>query len=373
MSRFDQHPIKTLIVVSGSILIIILICSEISLRILERNKINISDKKINEIIFYNRYLTDNEGVFKANVNYDWQKDNININSDGFRCSKEFKYYNNDKIKILFLGDSFTWGCYADPIDNCFVDLIEKKGYMTFNTGIPGVAPNQYAFLAEKYVPVLKPDYVMVMICMANDINDKPDPMLPNKYFYYDTSIGLISGFDGEGKPLTLDAAIELAQRGGNIPEVKKDEIFFDIKVIIKKVVATSLVGERLYTSLSRLKSKLIFYCQDDVTKYDTTQKDVMSVSSDLLKINSYVINSLKRIKTVCENNNAKFMLFILPVSPCEENYYNSIKTNITIFDGFNPLFPKDFNDGDFSNFGHFNNRGHAKYANFILSKINGGK
>jgi hypothetical protein len=373
MSRFDQHPIKTLLAVSGSILIIILICSEISLRILERDKVNISDKKINEVIFYNKYLTDNEGVFKANVNYNWQKDNITINSDGFRCTKEFKYYNSGKTKILFLGDSFTWGCYADPLDNCFVDLLEKKGYMTFNTGIPGVGPNQYAFLAEKYVPVLKPDYVMVMICMANDINDKPDPMLPNKYFYYDTSIGLISGFDGEGKPLTLDAAIELTQRGGNIPEVKKGEMFFDFKVIIKKVVAASLVGERLYTGLSRLKSKLIFLCQKDTMKNDATQKVALSANSTLIDKNRYVINSLKRIKTVCENNNAKFMLFLLPVNSCEETIYNSIKTNITIFDGFNPLFPKDFMDGDYSNFGHFNNRGHAKYANFIVSKINGVK
>jgi len=56
-----------------------------------------------------------------------------------------------RTKILFLGDSFTWGASAKPITNCFVDIVTRRGYLTFNTGIPGTGLNQYVYIAEKYI------------------------------------------------------------------------------------------------------------------------------------------------------------------------------------------------------------------------------
>jgi hypothetical protein len=64
-----------------------------------------------------------------------------------------------EMKNFFLGDSFTWGASAEPISKCFVDLVGNAGYLIFNTGIPGTKPNQYTYIAEKYIPILKPDFV----------------------------------------------------------------------------------------------------------------------------------------------------------------------------------------------------------------------
>ena len=57
---------------------------------------------------------------------------------------------------MFLGDSYTWGSSARPITESFVDLVKRAGYCTFNFGIPGTDPCQYAALAEKWLPLLHP-------------------------------------------------------------------------------------------------------------------------------------------------------------------------------------------------------------------------
>lgn len=386
--------------------VIIIIIGEIALRVGSVNSLPITAiKSPNDIIYYEEYVTDKDGVFKANKDYNWEQQNIKINSDGFR-SREFNNCHTTKKKILFLGDSFTWGCYANPIDNSFVDLIEKQGYMTFNTGIPGVGPNQYAFLAEKYVPILKPDYVLVMICMANDINDKPDPMLPNKNLYYSTNIGLISGFDANGRHLSLPEAIQFSQGGGKLPEVKKEEGLISLKKYIKSIVSQSMLGEKIYTGFSKIKNKLKYYLTKPVTSdgnksinkdrivktlnYNKDNKiinkennykvinkiiyvEMSSNNNDIDKLitkNQYVIDSLRRIKNISDKYSARFMVFLIPVKPSDLSIYNSIKHNISIFNAFHPLFPDNLTDGDYTVIGHhFNNNGHLKYAQFILEKI----
>ena len=50
-----------------------------------------------------------------------------------------------------------------------MDIVSRQGYLTFNTGIPGTAPNQYAYLAEKYIPLLDPDIVAVMFFWGNEV------------------------------------------------------------------------------------------------------------------------------------------------------------------------------------------------------------
>ena len=49
--------------------------------------------------------------------------NITLNQDGFR-GHDFDTCNNEKVKVLFLGDSFTFGFDAEPLNHCFVDQLE---------------------------------------------------------------------------------------------------------------------------------------------------------------------------------------------------------------------------------------------------------
>ena len=90
------------------------------------------------------------------------------------------------------------------------------------------------------------------------------------------------------------------------------------------------------------------------------------------ELNRYVTDSLKRIGEVCRQHRAEHLLFLIPVRPSADRPSTSIKHNLDIFAGFDPLFPQDLTDGDYDPGGeeaHFNNQGHAKYAHFLLEQL----
>lgn len=111
-----------------------------------------------------------------------------INENGFR-SVAFRPSNGLKKKILLIGDSFTWGHSASFITNSFADHLLAKGYCVYNAGISGADPAQYLALAEKLIPELKPDYVVVNFYLGNDViyfDRKPEPNGP---IFYSTNAG----------------------------------------------------------------------------------------------------------------------------------------------------------------------------------------
>ena len=301
------------------------------------------------------WYTDHEGVYKANKDYGW-KEGEEINKDGFR-SIEFKLYETTMNKILFLGDSLTWGGNARPIQNCFVDQVAKAGYLVFNTGIPGAAPNQYAFLAEKYVSLLKPDIVMTMIYMGNDINLAPQPMVPNQDLFHTVKVKntttMFFAFDDKGTYLTpedcLRQAIKVYENHG--PAVQR---------AFRWVFTRSMIGTRIWMSLSNFKNTKLSFVTDKETGVNKRIK------------NQYVIDSLNRIRNVCRQHHVEHMLFLIPVKPSTDSAITNIEYNYDIFEGFSPLFPNNLTDNDYDpggNEAHFNNEGHTKYAQFILEQL----
>ena len=109
-----------------------------------------------------------------------------INQEGFR-SISFKAGDTTRKKILLLGDSFTWGHYSENKLSSFADLLLQKGYWVYNTGISGADVPQYVAIAQKYVPVLKPDVVVVNFFMGNDISYYPRKVEPYRPYHYMTN------------------------------------------------------------------------------------------------------------------------------------------------------------------------------------------
>jgi hypothetical protein len=87
------------------------------------------------------------------------------------------------------------GLPQNQITNSFVDIVERNGFITYNKGIGGTDPAQYAFLAEKYIPVLKTDIVAVMFYMGNDLLEVCRPMIAYKNLHYVTNAGWILGYN----------------------------------------------------------------------------------------------------------------------------------------------------------------------------------
>jgi hypothetical protein len=364
-SWFERNPKKALFFLFVFFMTLIFSVSEVFLRISKTKDydnpyefIEVAREVLEKglpITKIKTWYTDHEGVYKANREFDWGNGE-EINRDGFR-SIEFKLYETKMKKILFLGDSFTWGGNAKPIQKCFVDQVGKAGYLVFNTGIPGAAPNQYAFLGEKYVPLLKPDIVMTMICMSNDINLAPQPMVPDQDLFhtvkFKNTTTMFYAFDDNGNYITpedcLRQAIRVHENRGSA-----------VQRVCRWVFTRSMVGTRIWWSLSNIKNTQLSFVANHEPETNLREK------------NQYVIDSLKRISDVCRRYHAEPMVFLIPVKPSADSLRTNIAKNLPVFAGFKPLFPHNLTDADYDAGGddaHLNNEGHRKLAQFIREKL----
>lgn len=80
-----------------------------------------------------------------------------------------------KTRIAFVGDSFTFGCWTDRVENSFVGLFEAaldtSRYEVLNFGVPGYGMDDVAVQLRERIADWKPDVVFVMFYNGNDIRD----------------------------------------------------------------------------------------------------------------------------------------------------------------------------------------------------------
>jgi lysophospholipase L1-like esterase len=104
---------------------------------------------------------------------------VQTNSLGFR-DREFRLEKTAKIRMLALGDSFTFG-YGVEAKQAWPKTLEAylqtAGYDVeiANLGRPGGSPRDYAAIAEKTIPLLKPDLVIVAVLQGDDLAQMTDP------------------------------------------------------------------------------------------------------------------------------------------------------------------------------------------------------
>jgi len=315
------------------------------------------------------YFTDEEGVFKANPDGDW-KTPYSINAEGFR-SIPFDSFAGGTPTILLLGDSFVWGASAKPITNCFPDILTRNGYRVFNMGIPGTDTKQYAFLADKYTPKIKPDILVVVFYMGNDIHPFR-PMLPHKNLLYDTNVGLLQAFDRNGRHMTAQEAYETYLATNEAHDYLDDDRR-TLKAVIKRFLMKSAIGTYVWVRLSQIRSRLTTDYLSQLKPEDKSLKEVASPfvepwPEERSKLVAEIRENLFKIKHTAESNGSQFLLFVIPVSPAIKNKENSIENNSAVFDKLNPLIPQGLTSSDYMKLpdGHFKNSGHQKFAQFML-------
>jgi lysophospholipase L1-like esterase len=76
-----------------------------------------------------------------------------------------------EYRVAFLGDSFTWGVGVSHGER-FTEVAGKldPAIHTLNFGVSGFSPVQYLFQLDRVFP-LKPDYVVLVFCLGNDLTD----------------------------------------------------------------------------------------------------------------------------------------------------------------------------------------------------------
>lgn len=294
------------------------------------------------------FYVNDKGLQVADKNYWAAHDSFYINSDGFR-NKEFETIDTTKKKVLLIGDSFVWGMSAKPMqDSCFAALLQQQTqYEVINTGIPATDPAQYAEIVRRYIPALKPDYVIVFFFMGNDLMDRGRGIIPNEPISYWTNAGAIQA-DIDGRHFSN------AQSAYNY--IANEKYYLKApKAWYAKVIAKSALLSRLYAGKFRIEEKLAFEHKRKHTDVSRSYLYAIKQTAQQYKVpvKFVVIPELKeadldkqayykRYADILQDENMKQDWFYPPVSPAIYTPYPD---------------------------GHLNNEGHSRYAIFIKTML----
>jgi len=233
--------------------------------------------RVDSLVVEQQFYIDDAGIYRARKEY-WEKQNYRLNREGFR-GREFVQDTTSPAakRLLFIGDSFTWGAHAD---SSFVDMLDNKpSFVCYNASVPGNDPPQYERLAAKYVPVLRPDYTIVMFFIGNDLMDTPRQIVPGKDLYYQTNAGWLPSY----------------YEGIKFASAQESYDYFARKYFaespVKKILMTTATGTAVFSLPRRLEE----------------------YRSWIKKRKSGIANEyLQRIRRICEGSNSHFLLVIIP-------------------------------------------------------------
>jgi hypothetical protein len=288
------------------------------------------------------FYTNTDGILVADSSY-WARHNIAINQDGFR-SPAFANVDSNKKKVLFIGDSFAWGKSAQPITNCFVDLVRREtGLEVINLGIPGADPVQYFMLAHKYIPILKPDVVFVMFFMGNDLMLEDRKVMEGHSFCYATNAGMLFA-DIDGRYFST------AQQAYNYVSNEKYYLHKPDN-LLEQVISKSAVLSRIYALKFRIREKLKY--EHAVKESSVTRKYLTGIDSLARIYHAHI-----KLVLIPEYKEADMDTATYKKRYADLLLNGDIKNDWLLFKN---------SKSDFNNYpdGHLNNQGHRYYADLI--------
>ncbi|GEM_PF-677725 len=300
----------------------------------------------NNLVFYDTFASDADGIFKLNPatssgNVELfpsaRFSDLQINAAGFR-GNEFEKVDTARPRLLLIGDSFTWGAAADPLYNSFADRLQRNGYHVYNAGIPGTDPGQYARIAAKYVPRLRPQVTVVCLYLGNDLRLIPHPVQPGANLHYFSNAGFLRGYDDRGRYFENQAALLRHIRARKCGDCRSIIDYFFFQTVLGKGVYLLLHPQRLPAPDRRF---------------------------------GWVRDALLRIADVTRRESSRLMIFLIPMAPWAQRESHAIERIQHLFSDLEWFFPHNFDKNDYCRppNRHFNNGGHLKFARFITDRL----
>ena len=299
------------------IIIFVFFCIEIFCRIVNIGKSIIDER--NFLYQYNSIL----GWFpKSNKEITMVdfigKSKYTNNSLGFR-DIEHDYKEQNKDRIMFIGDSFCFG-YGVNQNKVFVELLryKLKEYELFNCGISGYSTDQEFLLLQMYFDLIKPKNVFLILCVENDFQETQQNIA---YEYY--------------KPYFFREGKELILKGVPIP---KTWLYYRNNFFIKH--------SRFINILLRIciiiKHPLIF--TNDAT---TTFNIILAMQSFLTdKDCNFIIGLTKKdtqIEEFCLKNNIKHIILENDNTRSETDFHWNEKGHEVVADKIYDFFKEEYN------------------------------
>ncbi len=295
------------------------------------------------------YYTDSLGIYRADPD-SFVNRGFLVNSWGFR-GPEFDLQDSVRKRVMLIGDSFTFGAHAKPMDSCYADLLRASGHQIFNFGIPGTDPDQYERIARNYIPQVHPDMVCLFFYMNNDIMYYPKDVVPGGNIYHITNIGWLNAY--------LD--------GGYLGGPEETYAYFLKRFAVppnnffNRLCARTVVGTRLWQALDH------FGWVNGQREPAIQQR--METSAELRKQGPYAGKHLRAVAQVCEAEGIPFRIFFIPGHGAIERPDTAAMP--TLLEGLPYVYPDGLTVEDYfaKTDGHFNNSGHRKMADVVMGEL----
>jgi hypothetical protein len=353
-----RHPRKFLLLVNLIGMLVLLAISEVALRswgfhpgYLEMGWMDFQplERGAKLEVRYDFY-TDSLGIFKASNKPDVHGPGYFVNSMGFR-GPEFEPQDSSRKKVMLIGDSFTWGATARPIDSAYADRIRRPDWQVMNFGIPGADPDQYERIAEIYIPQMKPDVVCLFFYMANDVMHLPQHVGPFQNRYHLTNVGWLNPFIDGVYIGDAQATYDYCAERLTIPPTN----------LLNRLCALTCVGTLAWRALLRLHVVGEHHAAPLQAAIDAAQK--------LRVLGPYANPHLQKVQALCTAHNIPFRLYLIPTH--NDIHAPTAKENETLFQGLEVQYCDQFLLEDYNERpdGHFNNQGHRKMSQYVSAQL----
>jgi|GEM_PF-2397837 len=255
-------------------------------------------------------LSKEDSIFFSSINEMWYYNRLKmVNNEGYHDKEDFNNISpdNDSLKILFAGDSFTWGASAD-VDSSYVDVFErdiKKKYpaIVWNTGIPATGTNHAVFTTKKYLPLQKSNYVILGFYVGNDFVDNLLPF-DDLIFYKKAFCFNFYDYDNNFKPIKLSKREVIKNATGSYPMEELNPL--------QKI----LIHSRFFTFVTELKNKAVNRLSG--RKRKSNEQEYKMTKEYLKELNDYV-----------KENDAELIVMLIPawanLKEKDDHYINAVK------------------------------------------------
>lgn len=317
----------------------------------------VQDNPIND----ERLVADSIGISHINPNaYSLMRGTV-VNEQGFlglwnyTSSQADSVRNSGKKIVMLVGDSFTEGCCADHLDYSFPNLLRSDHVEVANFGVSCADPVQYRLIVEEYLDKIKPDKLVVVVYLGNDIlqyDRKPSPGVPLAYV-----------FRGN-KWLISEEPHWVSGRYGYVFKTADEayQYYLDQFTLkgenrnwFEKVLSYSVISSKLYLGIEH---------------YRQTRR-----AADLIDIQEsppYSNINLRKIDSVARSQDIPcYFVAICPPQEAEDWNAATSKYNF-VFEDLEWSIPRNMNLEHYDGEGlgnHFNNSGHKMFAEYLRQTL----